>query len=111
MELSRKPTLQEEKLLEILVQKASIKFSSDWKVNLLVQPMDDGGMGSLCLFPNGKVKKDRTMGQRVSEIQFTDQDGIKVIASLNIDNDGDLYELDIWKTNFNPLIEIPKNLE
>ncbi|WP_420885213.1 DUF6984 family protein, partial [Candidatus Symbiothrix dinenymphae] len=36
-----------------------------------------------------------------------DEDGVDVIASLNIDDTGDLYELDIWKTDFSPLIKLP----
>lgn len=41
------------------------------------------------------------------ETQFTDIDGVEVIASLNVDVDGVLFELDIWKTNFEKLVKIP----
>lgn len=107
MELDRKPTAKEVRLLEILVKNASISFSHNWKENLLVRPMDDGEMGSLYLFPNGKVIESRTLGKQISDFQFTDLDGIEVIVSLNIDSDGNLYELDIWKTDFSKLINLP----
>jgi hypothetical protein len=110
MALNRKPTAQEEMLLEFLIKKSSFPFPKNWKEGLLVRPMDDGGIGSSYLFPKGEITEDRVLDQQVSEIQFTDQDGIEVIASLNIDNKGDLFELDIWKTDFNRLITIP-NLE
>ena len=42
---------------------------------------------------------------------FTDEDGVKVIASLNVDSDGHLFELDIWKTDFSPLLRIPAEFE
>ena len=42
MELNRKPTVQELKLIELLVEKASINLSSNWKDELTVQNMDDG---------------------------------------------------------------------
>lgn len=104
MELNRRPTSHEERLLELLIKKSSITFPINWKEELLVRPMDDGGMGSLYLFPKGIIKEDRIFGDQVSEFRFTDQDGIEVIASLNIDKNGSLYELDIWKMDFSSLV-------
>jgi hypothetical protein len=109
MELNRKLTKSEELLLEVLVKKSSLSFPLDWKENLLVRPMDDGGMGSLLLFPRGLMNEKRMMGTRISECRFLDKDGIEVIASLNIDDKGDLYELDVWKTDFSPLISFPSS--
>lgn len=105
MEFNRKPTPSEERLLNLLIKKASVMFPANWKEGLLVRPMNDGGMGSLYLFPKGEVSIDRRFGKQVSEFQFKDQDGIEVIASLNVDNNGKLFELDIWKTDFSKLIK------
>lgn len=107
MELSRKPTIQEERLLELLVKKSSIAIPENWKDGLLVCPMDDGEMGSLYLFPQGKVIEGRVLGEQISDFQFTDLDGVEVIASLNVDNNGNLFELDIWKTDFGKLLKFP----
>ena len=71
------------------------------------RPMDDGEMGSLYLFPQGKINESRKLGRQISEFQFTDIDGVEVIASLNVDVDGVLFELDIWKTNFEKLVKLP----
>lgn len=68
--------------------------------------MQDGGMGSLRLYPNGVIEKERRCGGLVSEHTFTDKDNVPVIASLFVDKQGKLYELDIWKMNFRPLIAI-----
>ena len=46
----------------------------------------------------------------MAEIQFTDTDGVEVLASLNLDQDGKPFELDVWKTDFNALIRIPDPL-
>ena len=109
---SRKPSQDERRLLECLVQKATVKFPSNWSTNLLVKPLNDEGMGSLLLLPEGvTVDRYRLMGERVSEHQFADEDGTEVIASLNIDDEGRLYELDIWKTDFSSLISIPDVLK
>ncbi len=107
MELNRKPTPKEEKLLELLVKKSSLIITENWKDNLLVRPMDDGEMGSLYLFPNEKIIEGRALGEQVSDFQFTDLDGIEVFASLNVDEDGNLFELDIWKTDFGKLLKLP----
>lgn len=107
MELSRKPTIQEERLLELLVKKSSIAIPENWKDGLLVRPMDDGEMGSLYLFPQGNVIEGRVLGEQISDFQFTDLDGVEVIASLNVDSNGNLFELDIWKIDFGKLLEFP----
>lgn len=107
MELSRKPTIEEEKLLDFLVKKSSIVLPENWKMGLLVRPTDDGGMGSLYLFPQGNVIEGRLFGAQISDFQFADLDGVQVIASLNVDNHGNLFELDIWRTDFGKLLKFP----
>jgi hypothetical protein len=111
MELNRKLSQEEESLIELLIKNALVTIPINWKSNLLAKSMDDGRMGSLLLFPNGVENSGRKFGSCVSEYQFTDKDGIEVIVSLNLDEKGDLFELDIWKTNFSPLIKIPEILE
>lgn len=111
MESSRKPTIQEERLLELLVKKSSIALPENWKDGLLVRPMNDGGMGGLYLYPKGKEIEGRVLGEQISDFQFTDLDGVEVVASLNVDNNGDLFELDIWKTDFGRLLEFPDLIE
>ncbi|MDR1003799.1 MAG: hypothetical protein LBL97_02145 [Prevotellaceae bacterium] len=108
MENSRKITEKERVLLSYLINKASLSLPYDWDETLRVLPLDDGSMGSLYLIPNfhTKNKEERSFGQQISECNFKDIDGIDVIASLNLDDIGDLFELDIWKVNFQPLIEI-----
>ena len=104
----RKPTLSEERLLECLVKTASKTVSPHWKEELLVSPMHDGEMGSLYLFPKSERHAERVFGEQISECEFIDQDGTTVIASLNVDPSGELFELDIWKTDFSPLISFPE---
>ncbi|MCC6373092.1 MAG: hypothetical protein IT236_18960 [Bacteroidia bacterium] len=107
MKLDRKPTIQEEKLLELLVNRSSINITKNWKDGLMVRPMEDGNMGSLLLIPQGIFSEDRMFGEEVSDFQFTDSDGVEVIASLNLDKHGNLFELDIWKTDFGQLLSYP----
>jgi hypothetical protein len=71
----------------------------------LVEDMDDGGMGGLTFVSS---KENRRLGAILAEREFADQDGITVIATLNLDSDGELYELDIWKVDFSPLQSLPQ---
>lgn len=112
MKEKRKPTSAEKSLLKVLVNKAKIdNLPKEWLERLMVRNLNDGGMGSLALFPNGKERYKRCFGNEVSKVQFRDTDGILVIATLYLDDMGELYELDIWKTDFSPLKKIPNSFE
>ena len=71
---------------------------------LQVKEANDGGMGGLVFLSKNK---DRHLGKDIASCEFDDQDGVKVIATLSVDNFGDLYELDVWKTDFSKLISFP----
>ena len=75
---------------------------------LKVEDMKDGEMGSLYFVTPVKTISERRMGKCISGMQFTDNDNILVLVSLNVDEDDELFELDIWKTDFSPLIQLPK---
>jgi len=75
---------------------------------LLVEPLADGGMGSLRI---GGVSADRELGRKVAEVHFSDADGTAVIAALNVDVDDQLFEIDIWKVDFSSLQRWPSQHE
>ena len=111
MSILRKATADEQRLLDALVNQAkALILSPNWKDALLVQTMDDGGMGSILLFPNGPTETKRLLGSVASELKFPDDDGGEVLASLNLDCEGELFEVDVWKVNFSPLIRIPEEI-
>ena len=62
------------------------------------------GMGSLLLIPQGQSNTKRLFKAQISEALFKDIDDVDVLISLNIDQNDLLYELDIWKMNYGPLI-------
>lgn len=71
-----------------------------------VQTMDDGGMGSVQFAGDDA----RIPGGFISEYEFTDRDGVLGIASVVIDSEGNLYELDMWKGDNSPLQDFPHPL-
>jgi hypothetical protein len=70
-----------------------------------VQDMPDGGMGSI-RFVQG-LPEERIFGEEIAEGLFHDADGVPVSVALNIDQFDDLFELDLWKVDFSPLIRYP----
>jgi hypothetical protein len=71
-----------------------------------VREMEDGGMGSLYFLHPEKADTERRFGKRVAELQFKDIDGVDILAALNVDSDGGIMELDIWKTDYSPTVKL-----
>jgi hypothetical protein len=106
MEL-RSPTPGELHLIEKLISMTNHHKSYKEQLKALrVAQMDDGGMGSLKLSFDDTVP-DQTFGEELSSFTFNDTDGTQVIATLYANVHGTPYELDMWKTDYSPLLEIP----
>jgi hypothetical protein len=43
-----------------------------------------------------------------AEGAFTDRDGVPVSFSVNLDEEGALFELDIWRVDFQTLQSLPR---
>lgn len=71
----------------------------------IVEEMSDGGMGSLLFHRSDNAP--RHLGKQLIEKELSDIDGVPVIVTINLDNHGALYELDIWKVDFSPLKQFP----
>lgn len=69
-----------------------------------VEEMADGGMRSLQF----GARQSRRMGGEVATATYVDIDGVPVEISVNVDESGDLIELDMWKANFSPLLHFPE---
>ena len=70
----------------------------------LVQEMKDGQMGSLRFVGTDDHRK----AHEVIAARVLDSDGVPLEISLNLDQYGHLFELDIWKVDFSPLRRLPE---
>ncbi len=77
-----------------------------FKLQATVEDMDDGGMGSI-RFPDESCLS-RKMGRELVTCEYIDEDQIPVLMSINLDEAGQLFELDIWKVSYKPLIRYPR---
>jgi hypothetical protein len=73
----------------------------------IVEELDDGGMGSIRF--TSPVISNRKLGETIAEAEFLDKDNIPVLVSLNLDQLGNIYEIDIWKADFTPVLEWPQS--
>lgn len=71
-----------------------------------VEDMADGGMGSIRFLRS--PGESSTFNTAVAEAEYVDADGVTVSIVANIDQRGNLFELDFWKVDFSPLREYPK---
>ena len=65
-----------------------------------------GGMGSLRFVLLSQV--ERRLGKQLCEGSFADEDGIPVLVTINLDQDGVMFELDVFKADHSPLKRFPK---
>jgi hypothetical protein len=70
-----------------------------------VRDLSDGGMGSIEFL--GMTSSARRHARCVAEADYMDADGIPVSIAVNVDQDGRLFELDIWKVDFGKLRSYP----
>lgn len=64
-------------------------------------------MGSLRFLGYGS----EAMSRKAVTVRSVDEDGVPVEIALNLDTNGNLFELDIWKVDFSPLRRLPQPLE
>lgn len=103
----RSPTQNELSMIKYLISKSNLSISDTELDGLEVESMDDGGMGSLLLFLKENTNYKRVFEDEVAEYIYNDVDNVEVNITLNIDSHGNLFELDIWKVDSSPLVNLP----
>lgn len=103
----RKADANELAMLRRLVEKADWKPPvKDWEKSLRVESMEDGGMGSFRIFPDGRITGKRVFGKEISSFSFLDVDDVEVLVSLNLDQNGYLFEVDVWKVDYSQVRKV-----
>jgi hypothetical protein len=105
MRMISRPEL--EFLSELSRQSGIDLFSLGLSSSVSVESLKDGGMGSIRFEIENKDAKYRKFGKSVIEGEFDDLDGVLVSFAVNVDSDGQLFELDLWRVDFEPLLQFP----
>ncbi|MGL5784629.1 MAG: DUF6984 family protein [Alphaproteobacteria bacterium] len=94
-------------LLDILKNIPGSEFFAENLEALSVEDMEDGKMGSIKFINKNSKIKNRKFGSVLKTIEILDLDGVPISINLNLDEDGELFELDVWKVDFSPLKKFP----
>ncbi|GAB4091549.1 DUF6984 family protein [Flaviaesturariibacter terrae] len=65
-----------------------------------VENLGEGGLGGIQLSGRGTPED-------LVEASYRDEDGKSVLLTLTVNEHGELYDLDIWKMDFSPLLRYP----
>ena len=95
------------RVLRKMLSQTSIETEFEEQLaSMKVQTMADGGMGSI-RFYNGRDRSPLDYGGQIAEAAFQDANGVPVSITLSVDTIGDLFEMDVFKADFSPLIRYP----
>jgi hypothetical protein len=81
-------------LLRAMLRDRSAKWTAQIP-GAIVKQMTDGARASVQFA--SRLPGFRRFGRRVAESAYTDEDGTHVSITINVDENGDLFELDVWK--------------
>ena len=106
--MNKRPlTADETDLLNLLLSHKKPQYTGlETRFSNSVTTLDDGAMGSF-LFSSDTNETRPLKIIPIAEHLFHDKDGVPVLATLYSYSDGQLYELDIWKADFSPLLAYP----
>lgn len=100
-------TIKEKKLIWLMVKNTPYKSKILSKISAYkVIDMDDGDMGSITVVARSKNNREK-FSRIIAQKEFKDSDGVMISVAVIVDNYGDFYELDIWKVNFQPILNYP----
>ena len=90
-----------------LLDRVPVDARPQLKENIFAIDLSDGGRGIICI-TNGHEQPGRRMGRELVGAKYEDEDGVPVSISLNSDQHGEPFEIDMWKVDFSPLRRFPR---
>lgn len=101
MSQTRKIRENEKELIVFLLEKLNLNVA-DYPINAEVFEYEGGKMGSISL----NNDPDAYAGDLI-QVEYIDTDNTPVMITLTHDADGQLLDLDFWKTDFSKLLKYP----
>ena len=101
MNQTRKIRQNEKDLIVFLLEKLNLNVA-DYPINEEVFEYEGGKMGSISLNNN----PDAYAGDLI-QVEYIDTDNTPVMITLTHDTEGQLLDLDFWKTDFSKLLKYP----
>jgi hypothetical protein len=101
MNQTRKIRQSERDLIVFLLEKLNLNLA-DYPINEEVFEYEGGKMGNISLNNN----PDAYAGDLI-QVEYIDTDNTPVMITLTHDTEGQLLDLDFWKTDFSKLLKYP----
>jgi hypothetical protein len=101
MNQTRKIRQNERELIAFLLEKLNLNVA-DYPINEEVFEYEGGKMGSISMNNN----PDAYAGDLI-QVEYIDTDETLVMITLTHDTEGQLLDLDFWKTDFSKLLKYP----
>ena len=101
MNQTRKIRQNERDLIVFLLERLNLNVA-DYPINEDVFEYEGGKMGSISLNNN----PDSYAGDLI-QVEYIDTDNTPVMITLTHDTEGQLLDLDFWKTDFSKLLKYP----
>ena len=101
MSQTRKIRENERDLIAFLLEKLNLNVS-DYPINEDVFEYEGGKMGSISL----NNDPDAYAGD-LTQVEYIDTDNVPVMITLTHNAEGQLLDLDFWKTDFSKLLKYP----
>ncbi len=101
MNQTRKIRENEKELIVFLLEKLNLNVAN-YPINEEVFEYEGGKMGSISLNNN----PDAYAGDLI-QVEYIDADNTPVMITLTHDAEGQLLDLDFWKTDFSKLLKYP----
>ena len=105
MEQGRKIKSWELELTNSLLLKCGRQDDYKLHPSILVEEVTNEEIGTIRFLEVGRGNENRVFGQKLSETIVIDKDNVQILVSLIVDNSDNLFELEIWKTNFEPILK------
>jgi hypothetical protein len=102
MNQTRKIRENEKELIVFLLEKLNLNVA-DYPIKEDVLEYEGGKMGSISLNNN----PDAYAGDLI-QVEYIDTDNTPVMITLTHDTEGQLLDLDFWKTDFSKLLKYPE---
>ena len=74
--------------------------------SIKVHDLADGGMGSVRTLP---LDDEKRKAIPIASANYADSDNTLINAQINCDESGRLFEIDIWKADFSPVVRYPSS--
>ncbi|GAA4333915.1 DUF6984 family protein [Flaviaesturariibacter amylovorans] len=99
--MALRPIAPEERaLIEHLLKQ--VTNGGKYRIPDEVEPYSGSGPGSILLARRGEHAGD------LVEAEYRDKDRQPVLITLSVNEFGELYDLDLWRSDFDPLQQYPR---